>query len=102
MGKFGRTPGCHGCRDVVIEKAHAKPHSRECRGQMMRLLSESKAGSKRIKAAEDRWVNAAVRRSDIMLAEAEEEKRKIEGEEHQTADVQPDNPAEAAPAEVSA
>ena len=29
-----------------------------------------------MKAAEDRWVNAAVRRSDIIFAEAEEKKRR--------------------------
>ena len=33
-----------------------------------------------MKAAEDRWVNAAVRQFDIIFAEAEEQRRNIEGE----------------------
>ena len=76
VGKYGRTPGCHGCRDVVLGRDQCKPHSAECRERMTRLLSETDAGSKRVKAAEDRWVNAAVRRSDIIFAEAEEKKRR--------------------------
>ena len=27
---YGRTLGCKGCRDVVIEKPQCAPHSREC------------------------------------------------------------------------
>ena len=38
MGKFGGTLACHGYRNVVIEKAQPKLHSRECREKMKRLL----------------------------------------------------------------
>ena len=44
------------------------------------MLSETGAGKRRVKASEDRWVNAAVRRSDIISAEAEEKKRRMEVE----------------------
>ena len=47
---------------------------------MERMLSETDAGKRRVKASEDRWVNAAVRRSDIIFAEAEEKKRRTEAE----------------------
>ena len=39
---------------------------------MERLLSETDAGKIRVKAAEERWVQAAVRRSDAIFAETEE------------------------------
>ena len=41
------------------------------------MLSETEAGKLRVKSSEDRWVNAAVRRSDIIFAEAEPESREI-------------------------
>ena len=44
------------------------------------MLSETDASKRRVKASEDRWVNAAVRRSDIIFAEAEEKKRRTEVE----------------------
>ena len=81
VATYGRMPGCPGCRDVMRGKTQPKPHNRECREKMTRMLSESEAGSRRVKAAEDRWVNAAVRRSDIIFAEAEEKKRRTQGSE---------------------
>ena len=80
VAAYGRTPGRKGCRDVILEKPHCAPHSRECRERMERILSETDAGKRRVKASEDRWVNAAVRRSDIIFAEAEEKKRRTEVE----------------------
>ena len=80
VGAYGRTPGCRGCRDVILEKTHCAPHSRECWERMTRMLSETDAGKLRAKASDDRWINAAVRRSDIIFAEAEEKKRKTENE----------------------
>ena len=44
------------------------------------MLSETDAGKRRVKALEDTWVNAAVRHSDIIFAEAEEKKRRTEAE----------------------
>ena len=44
------------------------------------MLSETDAGKRRAKASEDRWVNAAVRLSDIRFAEAEGKKRRTEAE----------------------
>ena len=44
VATYARTPGCKGCRDVVIEKPQCVPHSRECRERMERLLSETDAG----------------------------------------------------------
>ena len=80
VAAYGHTPGCKGCRDVIREKPHCALHSRECRERMERMLSETDAGKRRVKASEDRWVNAAVRRSDIIFAEAEEKKRRTEAE----------------------
>ena len=40
-----------------------------------------------MKAAEDRWVNAAVRQLDIIFAEAGGQRRNIEGEEPEIADM---------------
>ena len=80
VAAYGRTPGCKGCRDVVLEKVHCAPHSRECRERLERMLSDTAAGKRRTKASEERWVNAAVRRSDIMFAEVEEKKRRTEAE----------------------
>ena len=78
---YGRTPGCPGCRDLIVGKAQPKPHTRESRARMARMLSESEAGRRRLKAAEDRWVNAAVRRSDLIFAEADEKKIRTQGNE---------------------
>ena len=75
---FGRSPGCRGCRDVILEKSTCSPHTRECRSRMEKLLAETEEGKKRIAAAEERWTHAVVRRSDIIFAEAEEKKRKID------------------------
>ena len=82
VSAYGRTPGCRCCRDVILEKAHCASHtgSRECRERMTRMFSEIEAGKLRVKASDDRWINAGVRRSDILIAEAEEKKRKIENE----------------------
>ena len=44
-------------------------------------MSETEAGRKSVKASEDRWVQGAVRRSDIIFAEAEEKKRRTEEEQ---------------------
>ena len=44
------------------------------------MLSETDAGKRQVKASEDRGVNAAVRRSDIIYAEGEEKKRRTEVE----------------------
>ena len=41
VATYGRTPGCKGCRDVVLEKPHCASHSRE---RMERMLSETDAG----------------------------------------------------------
>ena len=71
VATIGHTPGCKGCRDVILVRPQCALHSRECRQRMKRLLSETEPGRKRVKSSEDRWVQAAVRRSDIMFAEAE-------------------------------
>ena len=80
---FGRSPGCRGCRDVILEKSTCNPHTRECRSRMEKLLAETEEGKKRIDAAGERWTQAVVRRSDIIFAEAEEKKqpRKTERKE---------------------
>ena len=31
---FGRSPGCRGCRDMILEKPTCSPHTRECRSRM--------------------------------------------------------------------
>ena len=72
VATYGRTPGCKGCRDIAIERPKYAPHNRECHGRMEQLLTETEAGQRQVKASEDRWVQAAVRRSDIIFAEAEE------------------------------
>ena len=46
---------------------------------MEKLLAETEDGKKRINAAGERWTQAVVRRSDIIFAEAEEKKRRLEG-----------------------
>ena len=74
VATHARTPGCKDCRKVVIEKPQCAPHSRECRERMERLLSETDAGRRRVKASEDRRVQAAVRRSHMIFAVAEEER----------------------------
>ena len=83
VGVYGRTPGCRGCRDVILEKSQCAPHSLECRERMTRMLSETDVGKLRVKASDDRWINAAVRRSDIIFAAAEEKKRRTENEDEE-------------------
>ena len=75
---FGRSPGCRGCRDVMLEKPTCSPHTRECRSRMEICLAETEEGKERIDAARERWAQAVARRSDIIFAEAAEKKRKIE------------------------
>ena len=76
---FGRTPGCPGCRDVLLDRARQQPHNRECRERMERMLSETDTGKKRVQAASDRIIEATMRRSDAIFAETEEKKRKTDG-----------------------
>ena len=47
------TLACQGCQDVILERAQCKPHSRECRERMTRMLSETEAGSTGVKAEEE-------------------------------------------------
>ena len=42
------------------------------------------AGKQRVKSSDDRWINAAVRRSDIIFAEAEEKRRRTENDGEET------------------
>ena len=77
---YGRTPGCPGCRDVVMDKPHCRPHDATCRERMGLLLRGTEEGQKRVQAAEDRLVQATVRRSDIIFAENEEKKRRTSAE----------------------
>ena len=51
---------------------------------MTRMLSETEAGKLRVKSSDDRWSNAAVRRSDFIFAEAEEKTRKTENDGEET------------------
>ena len=51
---YGRTPGCKGCRNVIIEKATCSPHSRECRVRMEKMICEDKTDD-RTKKMKDRF-----------------------------------------------
>ena len=77
---YGRTPGCPGCKDVLMNGPRCRPHNATCRERMGQLLRETEEGQKRVKAAEDRLVHAVVRRSDIIFAENEEKKRRTSDE----------------------
>ena len=48
------------------------------------MLSDTEAGKLRVKSSDDRWINAAVRRSDIIFVEAEEKRRKTENDGEET------------------
>ena len=41
---FGRSPGCRGCRNVILEKTTCSQHTRECRSRMEKLLAETQQG----------------------------------------------------------
>ena len=76
----GRTPGCGGCQDVIRELTRCRPHTRMCRERMEKMLADTEDGRKRVKDAEDRMIQATFRRSDAYFAEAEEKKRRVDGE----------------------
>ena len=80
VATYGRTPGCPGCKDVVMDKPHCRPHNATCRERMGLLLRDTEEGQKRVKAAEERLVQGLVRRSDIIFAENEEKKRRTSAE----------------------